>query len=244
MSQIVQCQKCDKKTECRNYLEMAILCEKCIKSIEDKYAVKKAKENLAKSKKLSKSTKSEDKNAGKKLEAKTKRSFKKKMNKSKEIKEKKERTTFFVVGTSAKVKAKTKKVQARKTRYANRQNNLDKKKAKVESRIKKAEARIQMYRDKLISLEQRKLSYNDKINAVDNTPIVVCGNNLVNIEKSSKKKVSHFGIDGQGIMLVKVDGKWYQGSTHLINEDMKLIQRGGKIKEKKSRKSIMKKVIE
>ena len=75
MSQIVQCQKCDKKTECRNYLEMAILCEKCIKSIEDKYAGKKAKENLAKSKKLSKSTKSEDKNAGKKLEAKTKRSF-------------------------------------------------------------------------------------------------------------------------------------------------------------------------
>ena len=128
MSQIVQCQKCDKKTECRNYLEMAILCEKCIKSIEDKYAVKKAKENLAKSKKLSKSTKSEDKNAGKKLEAKTKRSFKKKMNKSKEIKEKKERTTIYVVGTSAKVKAKTKKVQARKTRYANRQNNLDKKK--------------------------------------------------------------------------------------------------------------------
>ena len=244
MSQTVQCQKCDKKTKCRNYLEMAILCEECIKSIEDKVAVAQAKENLVKSKKLSKSTKSEDRKAGKKLEAKTKRSFKKKIDKESKKREDKERTTIYVVGTSVKVKAKTKKVQARKTRYANRQNNLDKKKVRIEERIKKAEARIQMYRDRLISLEQKKLSYTDKINAVDKTPIVVCGNNLVNIEKSSKKKVSHFGIDGQGIMLVKVDGKWYQGNTHLINEDMKLIQRGGKIKEKKSRKSIMKKVIE
>lgn len=225
-------------------MEMAVLCEKCIKTIEKRASNKTAKENLEKSKKLSKSTKSSERKEGKKLKQKTEKKVKKEVARTSKKLSDKAHSTIFVVGTKASVNKKTDRGLKRSTRVADRVNGVSKKITRVQERIEKAKLRIKAYEEKITQLQQKGQGYSDKLNNSTKTPIVIAGLNMRNIEKLSKQKVTHFGVDGDGTQLVKVDGKWYQSTLTNVGETMKLLERGGKITEKKARRSNLRKIVE
>ena len=226
MSATGTCQLCEKRKTVNKYLDTEnILCNDCIKLVEDSAQVETMKKVNTEAKKLQKKGKKKEaekiiKKASKKLSKKVKREQQKQINK--------ERTTIYVVGTSAVIKSKANKKNSKISKTQKMLDNIPSRKEKLQKR--------------LLALDEKEKKYLNRIDNFKRDRYINIYEHLVDINDRSKKEVTHYGVTSDGTGYVQVKGgqdKWFNHGLTLTNEKMKLNVLDGKVKERKIKNRIL-----
>ena len=233
------CSLCLKKTQVTNYLEMAVLCTKCISNIEKTSQAKTAQSSKKEVKTLKESGKKKE---AKELETKTKRKLSKKVNKESNKMLHKAKSIIYVVDSVQGVKKKATKANKKITRSKKRADSVDRKVLKIQSRIDNLKEKEIKYLEKIKNLEEKKLLSLTKTKELEKDPMLYINRSLSGVQEKSKQKITHYGLDGNQTHLVKVGNKWFQWGLTLKDEEVVLNERAGKIKEKKIAKRNLRKV--
>ena len=235
------CSLCLKKTEVTNYLEMAVLCTKCISNIEKTSQAKTAQSSKKEIKTLKETGKKKE---AKELETKSKRKLSKKVKKESNKMIHKAKSIIYVVDSVQGVKKKATKATKKITRSKKKSDSVDLKVQKIQAKIDGLKDKEIKYLEDIKKLETKKLDIVTKTTELEKDPILNINRSLSSVQEKSKQKITHYGLDGNETHLVKVGNKWFQWGLTLKDEEVVLNERAGKIKEKKIAKRLMKKVVE
>jgi len=226
MSATGTCQLCEKRKTVSKYEDTEnILCIDCAKLVDDTTQVeqlKKAKTDAKKLVKKGKKTEAEKlvTKASKKLSKKIKREQQKQINK--------EKTTIYVVGTSAVIKSKANKKNGKIVKTQKMLDNLPTRREKLQKR--------------LLALDEKEKKYLNRIDNFKRDRYINIYEHIVDINDRSKKEVTHYGVTSDGAGFVQVKGgqdKWFYHGLTLKNEVMKLNEANGKVKERKIKNRIL-----
>jgi chromosome segregation ATPase len=224
-----------------NYLEMAVLCTKCISNIEKTSQAKTAQSSKKEIKTLKETGKKKE---AKELETKTKRKLSKKVNKESNKMLHKAKSIIYVVDSVQGVKKKATKATKKITRSKKKIDSVDLKVQKIQSKLDGLKDKEIKYLEDIKELEAKKLDTLTRTTELEKDPILYINRSLSGVQENSKQKITHYGLDGNETHLVKVGNKWFQWGLTLKGEEVVLNERAGKIKEKKIAKRLMKKVVE